>query len=250
MVTLLNRAALAFAIAFAVSCPALAQNEAQVMEVAAEPDATDELAVQAYALGVSIGNSVKCAPDGFPVDDMIRGLKAALAGETPELSAPDVQKALQKFNLEARAWMMECREKEGAENEAKAAAFLEENAKSEGWKTTETGLQYLVIEPGDGASPTAEQQVSVHYKGTLTDGTQFDSSYDRGQPTTFFLNQVIPGWTEGLQLMKPGAKFKFAIPPALGYGVNSPGSIPPNSVLIFEVELLEVLAETQPSAAE
>ncbi|MBI1317846.1 MAG: peptidylprolyl isomerase [Candidatus Hydrogenedens sp.] len=238
-----NRVALGLVLAGAVVCPVWAQDDAPA-DAAAEPDKTDELAVQAYALGVSIGNSVKCAPDGFPVDDMVRGLKAALAGDEPEISAADVQKALQKFNLAARSWMMECREKEGADNEAKAKAFLETNAKEDGWKVTDSGLQYMVIEAGDGASPTAKDQVTVHYRGTLTDGTQFDSSYDRGQPTTFFLNQVIPGWTEGLQLMKPGAKFKFAIPPDLGYGVNSPGSIPPNSVLIFEVELLEVTPAT------
>ncbi len=107
--------------------------------------------------------------------------------------------------------------------------------------TTESGLQYEVIEEGDGAKPTRRDQVTVHYKGELTDGTVFDSSYDRGQPATFPLNRVIPGWTEGLQLMRVGAKYKFYIPPDLGYGSRGAGSsIPPNSALIFQVELLRI----------
>ncbi len=106
--------------------------------------------------------------------------------------------------------------------------------------TTESGLQYEVIEEGDGAKPTRRDQVTVHYKGELTDGTVFDSSYDRGQPATFPLNRVIPGWTEGLQLMRVGAKYKFYIPPDLGYGSRGTGSIPPNSALIFQVELLRI----------
>ena len=107
--------------------------------------------------------------------------------------------------------------------------------------TTESGLQYEVIDEGDGAKPTRSDQVTVHYKGELTDGTVFDSSYERGEPATFPLNRVIPGWTEGLQLMRVGAKYKFYIPPGLGYGSRGAGSsIPPNSALIFQVELLSI----------
>ena len=118
--------------------------------------------------------------------------------------------------------------------------FLEENKLKEGVITTESGLQYEVIKMGKGAKPTATDKVKVHYHGTLTDGTVFDSSVDRGEPITFALNQVIPGWTEGVQLMPVGSKFRFYIPQELGYGARQAGSIPPYSTLIFEVELLGI----------
>jgi FKBP-type peptidyl-prolyl cis-trans isomerase len=119
--------------------------------------------------------------------------------------------------------------------------YLQANAQKEGVQTTSTGLQYKVVRPGTGKSPNATDQVQVHYRGTLIDGTQFDSSYDRGQPAQFPLNRVIPGWTEGLQLMKEGAKYEFVIPSNLGYGTMGSGStIPPGATLIFEVELLKV----------
>ena len=118
--------------------------------------------------------------------------------------------------------------------------FLSENGRRESVITTQSGLQYEVIEEGDGAKPTARDKVTVHYKGELTDGTVFDSSYERGEPTTFPVNRVIPGWTEGLQLMRVGSKYKFYIPPDLGYGSRGQGPIPPNSPLIFQVELLRI----------
>ena len=139
------------------------------------------------------------------------------------------------------------REKQKAISEAKAETniaegekFLAENAEREGVTVTDSGLQYEVMSEGDGASPTAEDTVTVHYKGTLLDGTEFDSSYSRGEPATFPLSRVIPGWTEGVQLMKVGSKFKFFIPSELAYGERSTGKITPNSTLVFEVELLDV----------
>lgn len=118
--------------------------------------------------------------------------------------------------------------------------YLKENAAKSGVQVTKSGLQYRVIEPGTGKSPTKSDTVSVHYKGKLIDGTQFDSSYDRGQPASFGVTQVIPGWTEGLQLMKEGAKYEFVIPSSLGYGTLGTGTIPAGATLIFEVELLKV----------
>ena len=116
------------------------------------------------------------------------------------------------------------------------------NQGSEGVITTESGLQYQIVEDGDGPKPTINDQVTVHYKGTLTDGTVFDSSYERGEPATFPLNRVVKGWQEGIPLMPVGSKFKFTIPPELGYGSRAMGPIPANATLIFEVELLEIVA--------
>lgn len=126
------------------------------------------------------------------------------------------------------------------ENKNKAADFWAENAKKEGVEQTRSGLQYLVLEEGNGKSPAATDMVKVHYHGTLLDGSVFDSSVDRGQPISFGLNQVIPGWTEGLQLMKEGGKTRLFIPSELAYGDRAAGTIPPGSLLIFDVELIEV----------
>jgi len=127
------------------------------------------------------------------------------------------------------------------ENKAKGAAFLAENSKKPNIKTTASGLQYEVLVPGKGAkSPAASDDVTVHYKGTSIDGNEFDSSYSRGEPTTFPLNRVIPGWTEGVQLMTEGAKYRFFIPSELAYGERGAGPIGPNETLIFEVELIKI----------
>lgn len=140
-------------------------------------------------------------------------------------------------------YFMSLSDQAGQENLAECQAFLEKNGKKDGVVTTESGLQYEVITQGTGAKPTAESTVKVHYHGTLIDGTVFDSSVDRGQPVEFPLNGVIPGWTEGVQLMPVGSKYKLYIPSELGYGANVPpgGPIGPNSVLIFEVELIDII---------
>ncbi|MBN2802029.1 MAG: FKBP-type peptidyl-prolyl cis-trans isomerase [Deltaproteobacteria bacterium] len=135
-------------------------------------------------------------------------------------------------------------EKEGKENQVAADKFLAENKSKDGVKTTESGLQYIVITEGKGPKPTAEETVKVHYKGTLLDGTEFDSSYKRNQPATFPVGRVVKGWTEALQLMTVGSKWKIFLPPALGYGPRGAGGkIGPNSALIFEIELLEIVKD-------
>lgn len=193
----------------------------------------------AYAIGMQLGRSIKDSPFQIDMDKLEQGIQDVLADKKPALTAMEVQEVLMSFRQQMMNAAQERKVKDGEENLKKAEAFLAENGKKEGWKTTASGLQYKAVKEGDGATPKETSQVTVHYKGTLIDGTQFDSSYDRGQPATFGLNQVISGWTEGLQLMKVGGKYEFAIPPALGYGLGGPNTIPPNSVLLFEVELID-----------
>ena len=192
-----------------------------------------------YAFGIMMGTSLK----DFKLDynELVKGLKDAEKNKDVDVTA--AQKILQRASEAAH-------KKEAAENLAKETEFLEKNAKKDGVKTTESGLQYEVITEGTGAAPLATDTVKVHYKGTLLDGTVFDSSYDRGNPVEFPLDAVIPGWTEGLQLMKVGSKYKFYIPSKIAYGERGVSQvIPPNSTLIFEVELLEILPPTKTEKA-
>ena len=155
------------------------------------------------------------------------------------MTEEEIGTALQEFQTEMITKMMEERTKKAAENKEAGDKFLAENKTKEGVKTTESGLQYIVEKEGEGDSPAAEDTVEVHYRGTLLDGTEFDSSYKRNEPAKFPLNRVIKGWTEGVQLMKKGAKYKFFIPSELAYGEGGAGEqIGPNSTLIFEVELI------------
>lgn len=170
------------------------------------------------------------------------GLKAALADKESKLSQSQMQQVVQAYQMKARQKAQQKRQAEAKANKEKEEKFLAENKNNPGVHVTDSGLQYKILEEGSGASPDSTDRVRVHYKGTLLDGTKFDSSYDRGEPAEFPLNQVIPGWTEGLQLMKEGAKYKFWIPSELGYGSNPRpgGPIGPNETLVFEVELLKV----------
>lgn len=171
----------------------------------------------------------------------MRGVKDALAGATPALTDEEIQAAMQALQQEVMVKQQEKQKMLGEKNQKEGEDFLAKNKARPGVVTTPSGLQYEVLAPGAGESPKATDKVTVHYKGTLIDGTPFDSSYDRGEPATFVLNQVIAGWTEGVGLMKPGAKYKLYIPPALGYGDRGAGpTIGPNSVLVFEVELISV----------
>lgn len=186
-----------------------------------------------YGLGYDIGMNIAgngLVADDIVRDDMMAGLLDALAGKDPVIKAEVVQVAMQALA-----------KKVSERRKAVATKFLEENKKKEGVQVTESGLQYQVIKAGTGASPTAESKVSVHYEGKLVNGEIFDSSIQRGEPASFGVSQVIPGWTEALLRMKVGDKWKLFIPPNLAYGDRgSPPVIGPNEALIFEVELLEV----------
>lgn len=194
-----------------------------------------------YALGMSIGSSL--AMDGIVpnLDEFFKGIKDSVSGKEPRF---DQNEAVAKIQSAYDA-MMEKKEAEalekGAEELEKGNAFLAENSKKSGVITTSSGLQYEIITETSGPKPSATDFVQVHYEGRLIDGTVFDSSYQRGTPTEFPLNGVISGWTEGVQLMSVGSKFRFFIPSELGYGSRGGGPIPPNSVLIFEVELINIL---------
>ena len=200
----------------------------------------------AYALGVSIGSVIQNAHSKYGEADITLDKQQILAGirdvlaDKANLSREEANELLRALETQAQQNMAAINEKKSAQNIADGKAYMEENAKREEVTTTESGLQYEVLVEGDGVSPEATDTVTVHYRGTLIDGTEFDSSFSRNQPTTFPLNRVIAGWTEGLQLMKTGAKYRFVIPAELAYGERSMDVITPNSTLVFEVELLEV----------
>lgn len=188
-----------------------------------------------YALGLSMGIQIKSSGvEKLAYADLARGMQDVLEGNKPEISLEQAQEVLNKFFGELEA-------KTSAKLKEEGDKFLAENAKRPEVKTTASGLQYEVLEPALGQKPTATSTVEVHYEGRLLDGTVFDSSYQRGQSISFALNQVIAGWTEGLQLMSVGAKYKFFIPWNLAYGAQGAGqSIPPYATLIFTVELLGI----------
>ena len=189
-----------------------------------------------YALGLGIGQQLKSMNiENFDIKEFSRSIEDVMAGRDTDMTAREAQAMLSEY--------FQKKEKEQAEeNIAKGKAYLEENGKREGVITTKSGLQYEVLTEGTGKSPKATDKVRCHYEGRLTDGSVFDSSYQRGEPSDFGLNQVIAGWTEGVQLMKEGAKYRFHIPYLLGYGERGAGaSIPPYATLVFDVELIKVL---------
>ncbi|VTR60184.1 FKBP-type peptidyl-prolyl cis-trans isomerase fkpA precursor [Serratia fonticola] len=172
-------------------------------------------------------------------DVMLGAVKDAFAKQS-KLNDSDIEKTLQGFEVRVKASAQAKMEQDAKENEAKGAKYAETFAKEKGAKKTESGLLYKVEKEGTGEAPKDSDTVVVNYKGTLTDGTVFDNSYDRGEPLSFRLDGVIPGWTEGLKHIKKGGKIKLVIPPALAYGKNGVPGIPANSTLVFDVELLDV----------
>ncbi|OHB79331.1 MAG: hypothetical protein A2Z25_23135 [Planctomycetes bacterium RBG_16_55_9] len=194
-----------------------------------------------YIIGTQMAQSIKKQGVEVSLEPLMWGLQDVLEGKTLKLTKEETQKVFVAFQQRMRAKQTEERAKLGAENLAKGNAFLETNKTKEGVTALPSGLQYKVIKEGTGATPTADDKVKTHYRGTLIDGTEFDSSYKRNQPAEFAVTQVIKGWTEALQLMKVGAKWELYIPANLAYGEPGRPGIPPNSVLIFEIELLEIV---------
>ncbi|MGB6451909.1 MAG: FKBP-type peptidyl-prolyl cis-trans isomerase, partial [Steroidobacteraceae bacterium] len=198
-----------------------------------------------YSLGVLLGAQLQqlgLTSDSIAFDKVAQGLRDVVKG-TVEPSAADQQNIKDLVQVAVQG-----RNASAGKNEAEARKFLVENAKRKGVVTTASGLQYRVLSAGRGPSPRPTDDVTVNYRGTLLDGTEFDSSYKRGEPATFTVSKVIPGWTEALVLMKPGAKWQLFIPPQLAYGNDSPPPIPPGSLLKFDVELLSVRPASAPPA--
>ena len=201
---------------------------------------TDEERI-GYSLGIMVGRQLQQDVRDLDIDSFSEALKDIYAGNQPQLSDEEIAQVLE--NLQQQLMQQAEMEAESAagENLAKGQAFLEENAKDEGVEVTDSGLQYRVISEGDGQVPSATSTVRVHYEGSLIDGTVFDSSYQRGEPVSFQVNQVIQGWQEALQLMPQGSEWELYIPADLAYGqAGAGGAIGPNEALIFRVELQEV----------
>jgi FKBP-type peptidyl-prolyl cis-trans isomerase len=210
------------------------KEEMQAETATATTDLTSDADRFSYGLGMIVGERVLKQYDSVNYDLLIEGMKAQHQSQATLITIEDAGAVL-------AAHAQQQLETQTEANKMKGADYLAENARKEGVSVTESGLQYSVITQGDGARPGATDQVTVHYRGTLIDGTEFDSSYSRGEPATFGLNQVIPGWTEGVQLMNIGSKYLFVVPYELGYGERGAGgAIGPFETLIFEVELIEI----------
>ncbi len=189
-----------------------------------------------YSWGLAMGQQLRgMGVKDLNIEDFTNAVRCVFENKEPEVKPDEAQQVINAYLQELEAKATKVAKEAGAK-------FLEENAKNEGVKVTASGLQYTVEKEGTGESPKATDEVTVHYTGRLLDGTVFDSSVSRGEPATFPLNRVIPGWTEGVQLMKEGGKYMFFIPSELAYGAQGiPGAIPPHSTLIFEVELIKVI---------
>ena len=210
-------------------------------KVVETPQLTDYMDTVSYSVGVDIGKSFRLQEMDINPEVMARGLSDAFSDKETALTDEETQSTLIKFRQEFQEKQREIAQRKAQEAAVAEEAYLAESASKEGVVSLPSGLQYKVITPGDGPSPLTTDKVKVHYKGSLADGTIFDSSYDRGQPTSFTVSGVIKGWTEALLLMQVGSKWELTIPSKLGYGARgSGGKIPPNSTLLFEVELLGI----------
>jgi FKBP-type peptidyl-prolyl cis-trans isomerase FklB len=207
----------------------------------AKPEALQDRA--SYIIGLNLGKSLKAQEVPCTTDVLMQGLRDGLSGNPPALSESEIQTAMQAFQQQLASKQEEKNKVVGDKTKQEGDAFLATTKSKAGVKTTASGLQYEVLKEGTGAAPKPTDEVTVNYEGTLLDGTIFDSSYKRNEPATFPVNGVIPGWTEALQLMKPGSKYKLYIPASLAYGdKGAGGAIGPNATLVFQVELLSVNA--------
>jgi FKBP-type peptidyl-prolyl cis-trans isomerase FklB len=205
-----------------------------------KPELKDQKDKESYSLGYQFGQAMKAQGVEINLEAYSSGIRDAVGGTKPLLSQEEMQKTIGQLQQRVMAARQKELKEMGEKNLASGKAFLEENKKKEGVKTLASGLQYKVLTEGSGKTPKATDQVTVNYRGTFIDGNEFDSSYKRGTPATFQADKVVRGWTEALQLMKEGSKLQLFIPPELGYGDRGTGPVPPNSTLIFEVELISV----------
>ena len=234
-----NRPAAALAAAALISLSSAALAQAPHAPAGAQPQAKPQTPAQiksegSYSLGLSVGESLRRATvsaNAISTPRLIQGLHDALAGKAT--FGPANEQSIRTLIVGARARV-------GNTNHAAARAILARNGKKKGVVTTASGLEYQVLKPGQGSTPKSGDTVTVNYRGTLLNGTEFDSSYKRGQPATFPVDRVIPGWQEALKMMKPGARWRIYVPPQLAYDLNSPPPIPPGSLLIFDVDLLTI----------
>jgi FKBP-type peptidyl-prolyl cis-trans isomerase FklB len=201
----------------------------------------DQKDKESYSLGYQFGQSLKSQGVDINQEIYASGIRDGLGGKEPQMTSEEIRSTITSLQQRLMAAQQKALKEQAVKNLSESKAFLAENGKKGGIKTLPSGLQYKVLIEGSGKTPKAEDNVTVNYKGTLINGTEFDSSYKRGQPATFQVKGVIKGWTEALQLMKEGSKWQLFIPPELAYGERGAGPlIPPNSTLIFEVELIAV----------
>ena len=206
-----------------------------------KPQLKDERDKVSYSIGLDIGNTFKKQNMDINTDALLSGLKDATSGAKPQMTDEEVKATMTAYSKTMMEKQSAVAKEAGAKNAAAGEKFLAENKGKEGVKTTASGLQYKVIKEGTGPTPKETDTVETHYRGTLLDGTEFDSSYARNEPATFPVNRVIKGWTEALQMMKVGSKYQLFIPPNLAYGERGAGQeIGPNSTLVFDVELLGI----------
>jgi FKBP-type peptidyl-prolyl cis-trans isomerase len=219
---------------------------------AADPlNLEDAKARLSYGIGMNLGMQWRDQEVEVDPEILLRGMKDAMAGGPLQLSEEQMRQTLTAYQEEHRTRQMVKRQQQASTNLEQSRAFLVQNKQQPGVVELPSGLQYKILEKGEGEAPKATDQVTVHYRGTLIDGTEFDSSHQRGQPAQFGVGNVIAGWTEGLQLMSPGAKYRFFIPPNLAYGERGSGRvIGPNAALIFDVELISFQSQPLPPTPE
>ena len=238
-ITTLSISALASAMLLVTGCNASNGNKESASKSVSVTEKSPANEKVGYSLGYMMAEGNKEAVGDLNLDTFEKGFRDGYEGKDSALTQEQMQEVLMTYQKEQEEKFVKEMEGKAEDNKTKGAAFLAENGKKEGVKTTASGLQYKVLTAGTGKSPKATDVVEVNYEGKLLDGTVFDSSYDRNSPVEFQLNQLIPGWIEAIPMLKKGGKMEIVVPPALGYGDRSAGKIPANSTLKFEIELLD-----------